>query len=168
MPVWFTAVAISLFAFAMPAKAVEIGAPAPAFTLKEINSDRSLALASLGGKVVLLDFWASWCVPCRESLPLYDQLRREFAREDFEVLAVNVDEVESDAQQFLRQHTLSYPILRDTDGEVAKAYALPGMPSSYLIDRNGVVRARKIGFTSKDYESLRATIRQLIGTPDAH
>ncbi len=163
---WFAAVAIgSLLGAAATTKAVEIGASAPVFTLKQINSDRSFALTDLKGKVVLLDFWASWCVPCRESLPLYDKLRNEFARADFEVLAVNLDEDETDAQHFLQQHSVAYPMVSDRMGETAKAYALPGMPSSYLIDRNGIVRVRKIGFTSKDYESLRESIHQMIGNP---
>lgn len=152
--------------------ALEVSKPAPPISLPELKSDQILSLESLRGRVVLLDFWASWCGPCRESLPLYQQLRDEFPRADFEVLAVNLDEEKDDALAFLKRFSLQFPLVRDAKGDVATAYALKGMPSSYLIDRSGVLRSRHVGFQTKDIAPLRSSIQALIAEKpektDAH
>jgi thiol-disulfide isomerase/thioredoxin len=149
--------------------AAEAGKPAPAVALPELQSGQPFELAALRGRVVLLDFWASWCGPCRESLPLYQKLRDEFPRTDFEVVAVNVDDEKQDALAFLERIPLQFPLLHDEGGKVAAAYALKGMPSSYLIDRDGNVASRHVGFQRKDLAPLREHIVRLIGEAhDAH
>ena len=149
--------------------AAEPGKPAPAVTLPELQSGQPFELAALRGRVVLLDFWASWCGPCRESLPLYQKLRDEFPRADFEVVAVNVDEDKQDALAFLERIPLQFMLLYDDGGKVAASYALKGMPSSYLIDRDGNVASRHVGFQRKDLAPLREHIMRLIGARhDAH
>ncbi len=142
--------------------AEETSKPAPAFTLPLLQSKETLRLEDLRGRVVLLDFWASWCGPCLESLPQYQKLRNGYNRADFEVLAVSLDEDIEDALGFLKQVPLQFPLLHDPEGKVASAYALKGMPSSYLIDRNGILRSQHIGFQMKDLPPLRAKIEQLI------
>lgn len=145
--------------------AAQTGQPAPAFNLKKIGADGSLSLADLKGKVVLVDFWASWCGPCRQSLPLYNKLRAEFPRQDFDIVAINLDEDVADAKTFLAQHPIEYTALQNPQGDIAKAFDLKGMPSSYLVDRDGIVRASHVGFDSKDIDGLRTQIAQLTGKP---
>lgn len=140
----------------------EVDKPAPAIALPQLQSEQMLTLASLQGRVVLLDFWASWCGPCRQSLPEYQKLRDEFSRDDFEVLAVSVDEERDDALAFLKKFPLQFPLLLDAGSEVARAYGLKGMPSSYLIDRHGVLRSSHVGFQIKDIALLRSRIQQLV------
>jgi thiol-disulfide isomerase/thioredoxin len=157
-----SALILALAMFASATTAAEVSAPAPAFSLPQLQTRNSVALQEQRGRVVLLDFWASWCAPCRESLPQYAKLREEFARDDFEVIAVSLDENIDDALDFLKQYPLDYLVLHDPEGTVASAYALKGMPSSYLIDRNGVLRSQHVGFQMKDLAPLRAKIAELV------
>jgi len=162
--------AIVLFAGAGAAFAVDIGDPAPTFNLPVLASgDRHVGLDNLRGKVVLIDFWASWCGPCRQSLPLYEKLRSELPPADFQIVAVNLDEETADVTSFLEEHPVNYTILRDPPGNVAKAFGLRWMPSSYLLDRDGVVRLHNVGFKPADMNALRSEIHNLLGKPaDAH
>ncbi|MEO8802978.1 MAG: TlpA disulfide reductase family protein [Rudaea sp.] len=154
--------AAALLAAAIAASAVEPGAVAPAFSLPSFASAHPVSLADYRGEVVLVDFWASWCSPCRQSLPLYDKLRGEFSPADFAILAIGLDENVADARSFLAEHQVKYMTLQNPQGDVAKAFGLTGMPSSYLIDRDGIVRARHIGFEPKDIVTLRHQIAVLI------
>ena len=121
-----------------------------------------MSLKSLRGKVVYLDFWASWCGPCRQSLPLLNDLRKELRRKGFEVLAVNLDEEKSDAKAFLKQFPVSYPVLLDPKGKVPLKYDLPGMPTSYLIDRKGKIRKVHVGFKKQDMSKIRKEVMSLL------
>lgn len=143
--------------------AVEKNSAAPDFSLPLLAGEHTIELADYRGRVVLLDFWASWCGPCRQSLPEYQKLRDEFPRADFEVIAITVDEDAADALKFLERQPLQFPLPHDPEGRVAAAYQLLGMPTSYLIDRRGMVHSRHSGFTMKDVAPLRAQIRNLIG-----
>jgi thiol-disulfide isomerase/thioredoxin len=122
-----------------------------------------MALADLHGKVVLLDFWASWCGPCRQSFPLYEKLRAELPARDFTLLAINLDEMADGPAAFLAEHPVRYTSLADPAGEIARQFGLIGMPSSFVIDREGVVRSRHTGFKPQDIDSLRKEIIELIG-----
>ena len=157
--------ALALSLLAASAAAVEPGAPAPAFRLQTFGSGQPVSLADFRGKVVFVDFWASWCSPCRQSLPLYDRLRENYAATDFSVLAIGLDEDVADAKAFLAEHPVTYTTLQNPQGDVAKAFDLKGMPSSYLIDRDGIVRARHVGFEAKDIDALRKEIDGLVGKP---
>jgi len=165
---WFQVVAFQLLLTAS-ASAIGIditGNPAPQFDLPVFGAEqRHIALTSLRGKVVMLDFWASWCGPCRQSFPLYEQLRSELPAQDFTLLAINLDEVSAGPAAFLEEHPVSYTSLADPEGDVAKAFGLIGMPSAFLIDRDGIVRKRHTGFKPADIESLRSEIRDLITEP---
>lgn len=143
-------------------RAVEIDSPAPIFTLSGIDDSESLSTEKFKGKVILVDFWASWCSPCQQALPMYDKFRNEFSRDDFEILAINLDEEISDAKEFLKEHPLSYPVLYDGKSEIAKRFDLKGMPSSYVIDRKGMVRYQHVGFTAKTLDRMRQQIHHLV------
>ena len=142
-----------------------VGDSAPAISLPLLSPGGPSAgsLAALRGKVVYLDFWASWCGPCRVSFPQLEQLRQELGPRGFEVLAVNVDEVEPDALRFLEEVPVSYPVVRDGSGATPAAYGILGMPTGYLIDRDGVVRLVHQGYRKSDGEALRASIIELLG-----
>jgi thiol-disulfide isomerase/thioredoxin len=142
---------------------VTVGQAAPAIDLPLLSGDGSASLQALRGKVVYLDFWASWCGPCRVSFPLLEQLREELQGQGFEVLAVNVDEFEADAMQFLKEVPVSYPVVRDAAGVTPQTYGILGMPTGYLIDQSGVVREIHQGFRKSDAAKLRTAISELLG-----
>ena len=136
---------------------------APDFDLPIIaNAEGQLSLESLRGSVTYLDFWASWCGPCRLSLPALDALYQELAPEGLKVVAVSVDVVEEDALDFLKRYAVSYPVVIDTEGEAPKTYDVGGMPSGYLIDRDGRVRSVHVGFKRGDEVELREEIKALL------
>lgn len=154
---------------------IEVGActaagldePAPAFNLPEIYSGDSQSLEQYRGKVVYLDFWASWCGPCRQSLPLLNKLRSELGEDRFEVIAINLDENPLDGKRFLEKYPVSYPVLTDNTGETPQKYQLSGMPTSYLIDQNGNLRGAHQGFRSGDIDKIRDSVNSLLSEDGA-
>ena len=139
--------------------------PAAEFTLA-LNSGNEMSLSDLRGKVVLVDFWASWCGPCRISLPVMDQLFNEFNEQGFTVVAVNLDKNISEAKAFLKDHPVSYPLIRD-DGSLPKRFGVQGMPTAFLVDHTGTVRAVHEGFRKGDEKKLRAQIVRLLNEAKA-
>jgi peroxiredoxin len=155
--------ALSLLVSAGAAGAMEIGKPAPAFSARALAGDKNHSLAQYRGKVVFLDFWASWCGPCTTSLPMLEELRQEFPADAFQILAVNVDKDPGKARAFLARFPIGYPSVSDPEGKLPETYGLETMPSSYLIDRQGVVRYVHEGFRPKDIDEIRARIREVLG-----
>lgn len=137
-------------------------APAPDFTLPRLDSDTQVSLSALRGKVVYVDFWASWCAPCATALPEMDTLRRDFHARGFEIVAINLDESVDDARRFINRMQLSYPVVTDPEKSTPAAYAIAGMPTAFLIDRNGELRSTHTGFKPGDSAKLKATIEQLL------
>jgi len=148
------------------AGAIKVGEVAPDFDVASLRGDGRVSLAQHRGKVVLLDFWASWCVPCAASVPHYQQLRSALSGRGFELVALGLDENVADGRAFLDRFAVGYPAGSDPEGTVASRYALKGMPYAVLIDRDGVVRATHVGFEPADIEGLRARIEQLLRDGD--
>ncbi|MFO1425531.1 MAG: TlpA disulfide reductase family protein [Steroidobacteraceae bacterium] len=124
-----------------------------------------LDLAALRGKVVYLDFWASWCGPCRQSFPWMQDLQRELGPGGLVIVAVNVDHERADAEDFLRRFAPNFRIVYDPDGVIAQRYDVHGMPTSVLIDRDGRQHAVHAGFRLKDRETRAQELRALVGAP---
>lgn len=145
------------------ARADEIRVPVPPFTLPAIaNAGGDFDQSSLKGRVSYVDFWASWCGPCRISLPAIDAIHQELQGRGFQAIAISVDVVEEDATDFLARYPVSYPVLLDASGKVGKTFAVNGMPSGYLVDRSGQVRAVHVGFRKGDEVALREEILALL------
>ncbi len=147
--------------FANPVWALQVGDAMPAFERPGLGHGKILRSDYFRGKVLYLDFWASWCGPCRVSLPAMNTLYREFGSEGFEVVAVNVDKNVADAQSFLKQHPVAYYVVTD-DGSLPRIFGVKGMPTAYLIDRSGKIRRVHEGFRPGDDERLRKQIRHLL------
>lgn len=132
------------------------GAAAPAFALD--GRAGPVKLADYRGKYVYLDFWASWCGPCKRSFPWMDALQKRYGGAGLQVLAINVDTSRADADQFLAQNPASFIIAFDPSGAVAKQYAIKGMPSSVLIDPAGQVVEVHAGFTDDAAARIEAQV----------
>jgi thiol-disulfide isomerase/thioredoxin len=119
-------------------------------------------LQELKGKVVYVDFWASWCPPCVKSFPFLNQLDQELKDKGLHVIGVNLDEKVTDAQEFLAKHPAGFSIVADPSKQCAKDLEVMAMPTSYLIDRKGNIRHIHQGFRPDESEKLRALITQLV------
>ena len=144
--------------------ASESGGFAPNFSLPDlVKDDTTHTLEEKKDLLVYVDFWASWCAPCRLSMPALEKLYREFSVDGFYVLAINVDAIKEDAIDFLKDFPVSYSVLADPEGRVSQLYNVMGMPSGYLINRKGKIVHSHIGFRRGDEEVLREMIRNELG-----
>ncbi|WP_286271045.1 TlpA disulfide reductase family protein [Thalassotalea hakodatensis] len=116
----------------------------------------------LKGQVVLIDFWASWCIPCKDSFPWLNEIHTSYKDDGFTVLSVNLDAIKQNATDFLKQYPASFPVFYDPRGKVAKAFKLKGMPSSILINRSGNVVSRHVGFNEEKKHQYQQEITQLL------
>jgi peroxiredoxin len=158
----FVSTVLATWLLSSQVTALEVGDTAPATALPGLDGAESIELGSLQGQVVLVDFWASWCGPCRESLPLYEAMYAELKGRNFELVAINLDEFPADAVAFLEQYPVSYPVLSDPQGASARDWAVPAMPSSYLLDPEGRIVQAWAGFTREHYEDLRREIQNIL------
>ena len=152
---------VVLGGFIPAAWAIGEGTLAPEIGLKDV-SGRPVSIASLKGKVVLVDFWASWCTPCREELPVLESLYKKYRSRGFEVVGVNLDQRADNVHRFLGAVPLSFRVVHDGGGAVATRYSPAKMPSSFLIDRRGIIRHVHAGFRRTDGPALEQQIAALL------
>lgn len=141
--------------------AVDAGSRAPELGARTLDG-RPIRMADLRGKVVIVDFWASWCEPCREELPALDRLYQRYREQGLVVVGVSVDRTERNARGFLRRNSVSFPIIHDEGHRIADRYSPPRMPSSYIVDRRGVIRHVHEGFRSGDERRIEREVRALL------
>jgi len=148
---------IALFASASSAEQL-----APDFSLEILGGGTQHALKDYRGKIVYLDFWASWCGPCRRSLPALERLTQEVNDERFEVVAINLDAKAEDGLAFLRQYPVSYTVLADASGRTSRSYDLMGLPSSVLINTDGTIISSFQGYHPSHIEKLKKALGYLL------
>jgi peroxiredoxin len=150
-----------VLASAVALAGVQKGQHAPDFSLPALKGGTT-SLASLRGKVVLIDFWAQWCEPCKKELPALDKLAKEYAGKGVTVVAVNIDKQRDNAERMVKQLGLSLDVLLDPSGSVAGQYDLPKMPTSFVVDKKGIVRYVNEGFEGpNDVAKFRQELDEL-------
>ncbi len=152
----------SLLMLAVLAPSSGLAAKAEGFTLQ--GRGAPVDLSAYRGRVVYLDFWASWCTPCRKSFPWMNAMQKQYGKYGLEVVAVNLDENRGLAEQFLRQTPAEFTVAFDPTGRTAEHYRVQVMPSSYLINRDGELVAEHKGFRRVDTARLEKEIRQLLAS----
>ena len=150
-----------LLALPLAALAVEAGKTAPEFQLPNLKQE-SIKLSGYKGKVVYLDFWASWCGPCKKTFPWLNELQKKYGKDGFEVVGVNVDAKKADADKFLASTPADFTVLFDPAGATPATYEVQGMPSSFIIDRTGKVHLAHRGFKDGEAAELEAEIKKLL------
>ena len=154
---------MSLLFLALSVNAGTITGKAPDFTLKS-NSGKNLRLSDFRGQVVMINFWASWCGPCRQEMPILDQLSKRYGKLGFTLLGVNVEQDSSKANAYLKDIPVSFPILYDTANQTSKLYNVNAMPTTVLVDRNGNMRfihhGYKPGYENDYKKQIKALIRE--------
>ena len=161
MRIRFAAIAAAL-SVSLPALAgSSAAAPAPTFTLAS-RAGQDVSLAQYKGNVVMINFWASWCGPCRQEMPLLETIYKKYNKMGFTMLGVNVEPDSNAANDWLKATPVSFPILYDRDSKVSKLYDVGGMPSTVIIDRSGKVRVLHRGYKPGDENEYLDSIRTLI------
>jgi cytochrome c biogenesis protein CcmG/thiol:disulfide interchange protein DsbE len=134
--------------------------PASAFSLPTDTGE--ISLSQLQGQVVYVDFWASWCVPCRKSFPWMNDLHARYGKQGLTIIAINLDTERGLSAKFLEKYPAQFVVAYDPQGAVAEAYRVAGMPTSYLINRQGQLHSTHQGFREDDMAPLEAEIRALL------
>jgi len=155
------AVIAAALAIGLPALAGPSGAPAPQFTLSA-RSGRDVSLTQYHGQVVMINFWASWCGPCRQEMPLLESIYKKYNKLGFTLLGVNVEPDSQAADDWLKATPVTFPILYDKESKVSKLYDVAGMPSTVIIDRRGKLRMLHRGYKPGDENEYLDSIRSLI------
>ena len=154
-------VAAALLAAGAAFAGVQKGQRAPEFSLPSLKGS-TVTLSSLKGKVVLIDFWAQWCEPCKKELPQLDRLAKEYAAKGVVIVAVNIDKQRENAERMVKQLGVSLPVLLDPAGSVAGSYDLPKMPTSFVVDKKGIVRFVNEGYDGpKDVDRFKQELDEL-------
>ncbi len=144
-----------------PGFAREVSGAAPDFTLKS-RSGENLKLSEFRGEVVMINFWASWCGPCRQEMPLLDELYQRYHPMGFTILGVNVDQDREAALRLLKEIPVNFPILFDEDNKVSERYELMAMPSTVMVDRDGNMRFVHLGYLPGYEQEYEAQIKILL------
>jgi cytochrome c biogenesis protein CcmG/thiol:disulfide interchange protein DsbE len=139
---------------------------APGFTLDRLDRDGKLALSSLAGKAVVINFWASWCIPCKEEAPYLEQVSQQNASNGLVVVGLDAKDFRSDARRFMKRFGLTYPVVYDGPGDTLGGYGVTGFPETFVIDREGKVVRAFVGAVNGKEErvELRSAIEQALST----
>lgn len=155
--------AFSVFAASSIASSGLAGQPAPDFALKS-STGENLRLSEYRGEVVMINFWATWCGPCRQEMPLLDELYTRYERVGFSLLGVNIDDDSSRAMDMISELGIHFPVLFDERKDVSKLYQVDAMPVTILVDREGNVRhvhhGYKPGYEQKYLDEIRSLLRE--------
>ncbi|ACF14562.1 alkyl hydroperoxide reductase/ Thiol specific antioxidant/ Mal allergen [Chloroherpeton thalassium ATCC 35110] len=152
--------------FAEPALSQTVGSDAPDFSATDMNGNK-VSLSDLKGKVVLLDFWASWCAPCKMEMPFLIELYETYKEKGFEILAINMDTKEKNMKRFIEQvnaksdRPISFKIVPDPEATIAEKYSPEAMPTTIFIDREGKIRYRYKGFHPSNTDDYKSDLEQL-------
>ncbi len=138
-----------------------VGEPAPDFALKSASGE-NLRLSEYRGEVVMINFWATWCGPCRQEMPLLDELYDRYQRVGFRLLGVNIDDDRQQAMQMVKELDVSFPVLFDSEKDVSKRYQVQAMPVTVLLDRSGKVRYVHHGYQPGYEQHYLTEIRELL------
>lgn len=141
--------------------AKEISGEAPNFTLKS-NKGKNIKLSELRGRVVLINFWASWCGPCRQEMPELDKLYSKYKKLGFTILGINVEENATAALKIIADDKISFPILFDTENKVSQLYDVRAMPTSILVGRDGNMRYLHLAYRPGDINKYKKWVKELI------
>lgn len=144
---------------------IERGSVAPGFSLQSLDG-ATVSLAELRGRVVLINFWATWCEPCKQEMPAMERLYQHHRDAGFELLAISVGEEEAPVRAFRDERSLTFPILLDPEKGVSAAYQTYRFPETYLVDRQGVVVERYIGPRQWDHDAYRERVGRLLEGED--
>jgi thiol-disulfide isomerase/thioredoxin len=142
--------------------AVDSGASLPECTLETMGNKQNLSLSQYKGKVLYVDFWASWCGPCAKSFPFLNEMHEQLKDQGLQIVGVNLDENIDDAKAFLAKYPASFSIAADVSKQCAKDFAVKAMPSSYLIDRKGIVHHVHLGFKPGEAQEIRLLVEKLL------
>jgi peroxiredoxin len=156
---FLTALCSILFVSSLQALTLE--KPAPDFTLKSLTNT-NIKLSEQAGNVILLNFWASWCAPCRKEMPLLNDIHNKYKALGFSVIGVNVEQESNLAKSFISSYPVDFPILLDDSNKASKLYDVNAMPTTVIIDRNGVVRHLHKGYKEGDEKAYQKMVKKLL------
>jgi thiol-disulfide isomerase/thioredoxin len=143
--------------------AAETGKPMPACKVSPIGENKNTDLSQYKGQVLYVDFWASWCGPCAKSFPFLNEMHQQLKDQGLQIVGVNLDEKADDAKAFLAKYPASFTVVADVSKQCAKDFAVKAMPSSYIIDRKGIIHHIHLGFRPGEAKELRVLVEKLLG-----
>lgn len=135
--------------------------PAPDFALKDLKGS-VVRLSDLRGKILVLDFWATWCEPCKQSIPVFESFSRKYPGKDVEVVGISEDAYAEDVVPFVKAHKMSYRVLLDPDNAVQESYRIYGLPSTVIVDRKGMIRESWAGFSESTEREIARSVESLM------
>ena len=159
-PIWIMAAILAMGAPAWAERA-DVGRQAPAFEATTL-AGQPIAMADLKGRILLVDFWASWCDPCREEFPEFEALYQEFRNRGVEIVAVSVDRKRENAEAFLAKHPVTFAVVHDNDHAIADRFKPRAMPTAYVVDQAGIVRFVHLGYQREYLAKYREEITRLL------
>ncbi len=158
---FFKRCALAAIALCATTYAADAGGPAPPFTLAALTGQQA-TLSQYKGQVIMVNFWATWCGPCQQEMPLLDQMYKKYKPAGFTLIGVSVDKDTAPVKDLMARKPVSFPVLLDPANQVSKAYHVDEMPSSVIIDRKGEIRYVHRGYKPGDENEYQDRIRQLI------